>query len=77
MKGDEMMRKYDFEEWETLATMLVISVILAVTTLVFIGLVFDIAIFSMGGLVVFGWTFGLTGLFFSAILIRNWRQEKH
>ena len=48
MKGDEMMRKYDFEEWETLATMLVISVILAVTTLVFIGLVFDIAIFSMG-----------------------------
>lgn len=71
------MKKYDFEAWETLATMLVMALVMAVGTLAFIGLVFNVELFAMGGMVVFGWLFGLTGIFFSVILIRNWRSEKH
>lgn len=71
------MKKYDFEAWETLVTMLVMALVMAVGTLAFVGLVFNVELFAMGGLVVFGWLFGLTGIFFSVILIRNWRGEKH
>lgn len=71
------MHKHDYDVWETLAAMFTVAIVSAIGILAFISLVFQVPVFDMEKLVIIGWIFGLTGIIFSFILIRNWNQGKH
>lgn len=72
-----MGTKHDFDAWETLAVMLGIAFSGAIGVLSLLVLLFNIPIFAMEKLTILGYVFGLGGIFFAVLLIRNWNRDRH